>query len=103
MGQVAQVKVPMRLVKEGFKVPQKEIDAAGEHAQKLVTAVSVVIHADGEQQPGTVLADIRGKSGSDAYLTTKDYGEGFFCVVVCWFAVRVCVGAALCGVQSNTL
>lgn len=37
--------------------------------------LQVVVHANGRRQPGTLTADIRGKLGSDAYLTTKDYGE----------------------------
>ena len=75
MGTVAQVKIPMRLVKEAFKVSQEDINAAGEHAKVLVRGVKVFLHADGEMQPGHIMADIRGKNGADAYLTTKDYGE----------------------------
>jgi len=75
MGQVAQVKIPMRLVKDGFKVSTDTINAAGDRAVVLVRAVKVVLHADGQLQPGTVIADIRGKNGSDGYLTTKDYSK----------------------------
>ena len=75
MGQVAQVKIPMRMIKDGFKVSASTINAAGDHATILVRAVKVVVHADGQRVPGYVLADIRGKYGSDGYLTTKDYSE----------------------------
>lgn len=75
MGQVAQVKIPMRMIKEGFKISQQTINAAGEHATVLVKGVKVAVHADGQKQPGYVIADIRGKNGSDGYLTTKDYSK----------------------------
>jgi hypothetical protein len=74
MGQVAQVKIPLRLVRDGFKVSIADINAVGEHAKVLVRAVSVRVHADGKLDPRVYRADIRGKGGGDAYLTTKDYG-----------------------------
>lgn len=75
MGQVAQVKIPMRLVKDAFGVSSATLEAAGEHAAVLVRGVEVVAYMDNVRQPGVIMADIRGKAMGDAYLTTKDYGE----------------------------
>jgi hypothetical protein len=74
MGQVAQVKVPLRLVRDGFKVSSADINAVGEHAKVLVKGVAVRVHADGKLDPRVFKADIRGKGGGDGYLTTKEYG-----------------------------
>lgn len=79
MGQVAQVKIPMRLVKEAFGVSQATLTAVGEHAAVLVRGVEVVMYANNERQPGSIRADIRGKGTGDAYLTTKDYGKWLGC------------------------
>lgn len=84
MGQVAQVKIPMRLVKEAFGVSRATLAAVGEHAAVLVRGVEVVMYANNVRQPGAIRADIRGKGAGDAYLTTKDYGR-----CVCWGGVHV--------------
>jgi hypothetical protein len=73
LGQVAQIKVPMRLVKDAFR-----INPTGNVSSVLVAAVDVVCWEDGQQRPGTITADIRGKASGDAYLTTKDYGGLMF-------------------------
>lgn len=91
LGQVAQIKVPMRLVKDAFR-----INPTGNVSTVLVAAVDVVCWEDGKQRPGSIIADIRGKASGDAYLTTKDYGE--------WCADPSCCIAVpvVCGWQWST-
>jgi hypothetical protein len=73
----------MRLIKGAFALEHGAEEAmAGERTTVLVAGVSVVCHEDGVRQPGVVHADIRGKTGSDGYLATKEYGARR-CVCVC--------------------
>jgi hypothetical protein len=70
---VAQVKVPMRLIRDGFNVASSVLPPGGTTAV-LVRAVTVVLHAAGVRQPGTLIADIRGRIGADGYLAPSAYG-----------------------------
>jgi hypothetical protein len=101
VGPVAQVKIPHRLIRQAFGVREK--DGPAEHAVALVRGVMVIIHADGVRQPGSVLADIRGKAAGDGYLSTKDYGALLLLLLLlgAWNSSQG--GSTCCGCSSSPL
>jgi len=59
-----QVKVPLRLVKEAFLIPDEIIKQKCARSPVTVASVAVVVYADGVRQPDN-MAGRRGWGGTD--------------------------------------
>lgn len=72
---MVQIKVPVRLVREAFQLPEATLDAAAASGPATVAQADIVVHMNGQRQPGSFQADVRVISSKDAYLSTSAYGE----------------------------